>query len=50
MIGNLAYRDMRANQERHHLLDTVDFLRLDATRKLDTDRKSDLGQFFLLLL
>ncbi len=46
MIENLAYKDMRANQERHHLLDTVDFLRLDATRKLDTDRKSDLGQFF----
>src|SRR6266550_7996814 len=46
MIENLISKDMRANQERHHLLDTVDFLRLDATRKLATDRKANLGQFF----
>lgn len=27
------------------LIDTVDFLRLDANRKIDPDRRSDLGQF-----
>src|SRR5260221_11986464 len=27
------------------LIDSVDFFRLDANRKLDPDRRSDLGQF-----
>src|SRR5690242_7113910 len=46
MIENLAYEDLKARQEGQSLLHAVDILRLDATQKLDADRKSDLGQFF----
>ena len=35
-----------SQQDRLRILETVDFLRLDATRRLDKDRKLNLGQFF----
>jgi adenine-specific DNA-methyltransferase len=46
MINNLAHKHRITNQNRLNLLETVDFLRQDATKRLDKDRKSDLGQFF----
>ena len=35
-----------SQQDRLRILETVDFLRLDATRRLDKDRKLNLGEFF----